>query len=172
MKLLKTLSTACTVLALGVVAHADPLQVGAAAPQASGVDQDGKAIDLKDFYAKGPTLVYFYPKADTPGCTKEGCSLRDNWKALQDKGIQVVGVSEDTTDEEKAFHEKFHFPFPLLADHDGKVATAFGVPLNNGHAKRQSFLIKDGKVAWNMLDKTTTETHGTDVLKAYDGLAK
>ncbi len=172
MKLLKLLSTACSLLALGLIAHADPLQVGAPAPDATGTDQEGKTVNLKEVYAKGPTLVYFYPKADTPGCTKQGCSLRDNWKALQDKGIQVVGVSEDTVAEEKAFHDKFSFPFSLIADHDGKVAGAFGVPTNGGHAKRQSFLIKDGKIVWNMLDKTSTEGHAADVLKAYESLAK
>ncbi len=172
MKLLQTLSTLGCVFALNAALYAEPLQVGAPAPDASGTDQDGKTINLKDVYAKGPTLVYFYPKADTPGCTKEGCSLRDSWKTLQEKGIQVVGVSEDTVAEEKAFHDKYTFPFPLIADHDGKVAAAFGVPTSGGHAKRQSFLIKDGKIAWNMLDKTTTETHAADVLKAYDALGK
>jgi len=168
----KLLSFAGSLLALSLLVHADPLQVGTAAPVASGTDQEGKTIDLKEVYAKGPTLVYFYPKADTPGCTKEGCSLRDNWKALQDKGIQVIGVSEDTVAEEKAFHDKYSFPFPLLADHDGKIATAFGVPTNGGHAKRQSFLIKDGKVVWNMLEKTSTDKHADDVLKAYEALPK
>jgi peroxiredoxin Q/BCP len=172
MKIQKFLTILCTLLATSLLSRADPLQVGAAAPDASGVDQEGKTVNLKDVYAKGPTLVYFYPKADTPGCTKEGCSLRDSWKALQDKGIQVIGVSEDTVAEEKAFHDKFTFPFPLIADHDGKVATAFGVPLNGGHAKRQSFLVKDGKIAWNMLDNTSTTKQAEDVLKAFDGLGK
>jgi peroxiredoxin Q/BCP len=100
---------------------------------------------LKDVYAKGVTLVYFYPKADTPG----------------------VGVSGDTPEAQKAFKEKFHFPFPLIADHDGKVASAFGVPaMKPGIFKRTSFLVKDGKIAWNMTEKTTTDTHAADVLKA------
>ena len=172
MKIPKLLSTACALLALGLFSHAEPLAVGAAAPDASGTDQAGNAVNLKDVYAKGPTLVYFYPKADTPGCTKQGCSLRDNWKALQDKGIQVIGVSEDTVAEEKAFHDKFSFPFPLIADHDGKVAAAFGVPTTGGHAKRQSFLVKDGKIVWNMLDKTSTEKHADDVLKAFEEISK
>ncbi len=172
MKIPTLLLVPASILTLGLLAHAEPLQVGAAAPAASGVDQEGNAVDFQAIYAKGPTLVYFYPKADTPGCTKEGCSIRDNWSALQTKGIQVIGVSEDTVGEEKAFHDKFKFPFALVADHDGKVATAFGVPTNGGHAKRQSFLIKDGKIIWNMLDKTTTETHATDVLKAYEELSK
>jgi peroxiredoxin Q/BCP len=154
---------------LGLSAHAEPLAVGAPAPDITGVDQDGKTVKFKDVYAKGPTLVYFYPKADTPGCTKQGCSLRDSWAGLQAKGIQVLGVSEDKVDAQKKFHDKFSFPFSLIADNDGKVAEAFGVPTTAGFAKRQSFLIKDGKVAWNML-KASTDTHAADVLAAYEQL--
>jgi peroxiredoxin Q/BCP len=154
---------------LGLSARAEPLAVGAPAPDITGVDQDGKTVKFKDVYAKGPTLVYFYPKADTPGCTKQGCSLRDSWAGLQAKGIQVLGVSEDKVDAQKKFHDKFSFPFQLIADNDGKVAEAFGVPTTAGFAKRQSFLIKDGKVAWNML-KASTDTHAADVLTAYEQL--
>jgi peroxiredoxin Q/BCP len=172
-KLLRFLSTITALAAFSLMAHAEPLAVGAAAPAPTAVDQDGKTVNFKDVYAKGTTLVYFYPKADTPGCTKEACSLRDDWKALQDKGIQVLGVSEDTSDDQKKFHEKFTLPFTLIADHDGKVAAAFGVKmLKPTITARQSFLIKDGKVVWNMLDKTSTTTHAADVLKAYEGLGK
>ena len=116
-------------------------------------------------------LVYFYPKADTGGCTKQGCSLRDNWDALTAKGIQVLGVSGDKPDAQKAFRDKNSFPFPLIADDDGKVAAAFGVPaLKPGIYKRTSFLVKGGKIVWNMTEKTTTETHAADVLKVVEGL--
>jgi len=148
-----------------------PLAVGAAAPDVTSKDQDGKAVVLKDVFAKGPTLVYFYPKADTPGCTKQGCSLRDNWDKLKAKGIQVLGVSGDKPEAQKAFRDKFTFPFPLIADDDGKVAAAFGVPaIRPGIFKRTSFLVKDGKIAWNMTDKTSTAEHADDVLKAFEGL--
>ncbi len=75
------------------VAADAPLAVGAAAPEPTAKDQDGKPVNFKDVYAKGTTLVYFYPKANTGGCTKQGCSLRDNWDGLTAKGIQVLGVS-------------------------------------------------------------------------------
>src|SRR5688572_1186670 len=150
---------------------ATPLAVGAPAPEVTAKDQDGKDVNLKDVYVKGPTLVYFYPKADTPGCTKQGCSLRDNWAGLQAKGVQVLGVSGDKPEAQKAFRDKFTFQFPLIADHDGKVAAAFGVPaMKPGIFKRTSFLVKDGKIAWTMTEKTTTETHAADVLKAVEGL--
>lgn len=153
---------------LGLAAKADPLAVGAPAPKVSAPDQDGKIVNFADVYAKGPTLVYFYPKADTPGCTKQGCSLRDSWGDLQAKGIQVLGVSTDKPESQKKFRDKFTFPFPLIADHEKKVAEAFGVPTMIVSA-RQSFLIKDGKVVWNMT-KASTATHAADVLKAYSEL--
>jgi thioredoxin-dependent peroxiredoxin len=148
-----------------------PLAVGAPAPQVSAKDQDGKPVNFADVYAKGVTLVYFYPKADTPGCTKQGCSLRDQWSELQAKGVQVLGVSGDKPEAQKAFKEKFTFQFPLIADDDGKVAAAFGVPaMRPGVYKRMSFLVRDGKIAWTMTDKTSTETHAADVLKAVASL--
>ena len=160
-------------LGLSLFAKADPLAVGAAAPEISAVDQDGKTVNFKDVFAKGPTLVYFYPKADTPGCTKQGCSIRDGWSDLKAKGIQVLGVSEDKPDAQKKFQEKYKLPHTLIADNDGKVAKAFAVDMIPiaGLTKRQSFLIKDGKVVWNML-AASTETHAADVIKAFDALPK
>ena len=170
MKLLTTILATASLTALTFAADA-PLAVGAAAPEISAKDQDGKAVNFKGVYAQGTTLVYFYPKADTPGCTKQGCSLRDNWDGLKAKGIQVLGVSGDKPEAQKSFRDEFKFPFPLIADDDGKVAAAFGVPaLKPGIFKRTSFLVKGGKVVWNMTDKTTTETHAADVLKAVEGL--
>ena len=163
----KALYTFVSLLSTAILAHGEPLEKGAPAPDVSGIDQDGKTVKFKDVYAKGPTLVYFFPKADTPGCTKQACSIRDDWAALQGKGIQVIGVSGDTPEEEKAFIEKYKLPFTLVADNDFKVADAFGSP----HRARNSFLIKDGKVALTLL-KASTSTHAQDVLKAYDELAK
>ena len=160
-----------TLLALAgftAMSQAEPLAVGAPAPQISAVDQDGKTVNFKDVYAKGPTLVYFYPKADTGGCTKQGCSIRDSWTELQAKKIQVLGVSIDPVEAQKKFAEKNKFPHTLIAD-DGKVAAAFQVDMRGKVTSRQSFLVKDGKIAWTQL-KGTTETHAKDVLAAYDGL--
>jgi peroxiredoxin Q/BCP len=171
MKLKITLSAIASFLGLTFLASGEPLAVGAPAPDIKAVDQDGKEVNFKDVYAKGPTLVYFFPKADTPGCTKQGCSLRDAWTDLQGKNIQVLGVSGDKPESQKKFSEKYKFPFTLIADNDSKVADAFGVPHLGPIAKRQSFLIKDGKVVWNMLG-ASTETHAADVLKAYDALPK
>jgi peroxiredoxin Q/BCP len=174
MKLPTLLATLVASAGLAVVAHAAPLEVGAPAPDISAVDQDGKTVNFKDIYAKGPTLVYFYPKADTPGCTKQGCSIRDSWADLKNKGIQVIGVSEDKVEAQKAFANKYNLPHTLIADDNGKVAAAFGTDFiaNKPLTQRQSFLIKDGKVAWTMLKGTTTETHAKDVMAAYESLSK
>ncbi|MEI6872613.1 MAG: peroxiredoxin [Verrucomicrobiota bacterium] len=167
----KFLSTAVSFLGLMLVAKGEPLSVGAPAPEVSCLDQNGQTVVLKDVFAKGPTLVYFYPKADTPGCTKQACSLRDDWGVLKGKGIQVLGVSGDKPEAQKRFEEKYNLPFTLLADPEGKVAAAFGVPFMGGFSKRMSFLVKDGKVVWNMLSASTAE-HAKDVEKAFDALPK
>jgi peroxiredoxin Q/BCP len=174
MKLRTLLATLVSFTGLALFAHATPLAVGAPAPEISGVDQDGKTVNFKDVYAKGPTLVYFYPKADTPGCTKQGCSIRDAWADLKKAGIQVIGVSEDKVEAQKAFANKYSLPHALIADNDGKVAAAFGTDFIAGKplTQRQSFFIKDGKVVWNMLKGTTTETHAQDVLKVNEELSK
>jgi len=171
MKLRILLSSVIALASLTLFAEAEPLAVGAPAPDISSIDQDGKPVNFKDVYAKGPTLVYFYPKADTPGCTKEGCSIRDSWDDLKKAGIQVLGVSEDPASAQKAFAAKYNFPHTLIADADGKVAAAFQVDMKGKVAMRQSFLVKDGKIAWNML-KASTDTQAKDVLKAYGDLGK
>lgn len=151
--------------------HADVLPVGAVVPDAAAKDQNGKDVVLKEVFQKGVTLVYFYPKSDTPGCTKQACSLRDDWTVLREKGIQVLGVSGDPVSAQKAFEEKYQLPFTIVSDVEGKVATAFGVPMNNGKAQRSSFLVRDGKVVW-VMEKASTQDHSKDVLKAYSGLSK
>ncbi len=171
MKLLQFAAAVMGMFGFTAAIQAAPLQAGAAAPDLTAVDQDGKPVHFKDVYAKGPTLVYFYPKADTPGCTKQACSLRDDWSALTAKGIQVLGVSGDKPDGQKRFKEKFKLPFTLIADSDSKVADAFGVPHLGSITKRESFLIQNGKVVWTM-PKASTDTHAKDVLEAFEKLPK
>src|SRR5471030_2640474 len=100
-------------------AKGEPLKVGDTAPAVTGVTESGQKLNLADVYSKQPyTLVYFYPKADTPGCTAQGCSLRDAYEDLTKHGVAVVGVSLDQVDAQKAFKDKYHLPFPLIADPD------------------------------------------------------
>jgi len=153
----------------GFPAKAEPLAVGSTAPVLSALNQDGATINFADVYARGITLVYFYPKADTPGCTAQACSLRDSFAGLQAEGLQILGVSHDKPAAQKKFQEKYKLPFPLISDNDGKVAAAFGVPTMLGFTSRQSFIIKDGKVAWNS-PKAKTGEHAAEVQAALDAL--
>ncbi|MFN0077625.1 MAG: peroxiredoxin [Prosthecobacter sp.] len=122
------------------------------APAVSGINQDGVTVNFADVYKKGPTVVFFYPKADTPGCTKQACSLRDAFADLSKDGVQVIGVSFDKPDAQKAFKDKFTLPYDLIADPEGKIVAAFKVEkMLKGVlslAKRSCFLIKGGKVVW------------------------
>lgn len=155
----------------GILPVANALEPGADAPAPEAVDQDGAKVSFADVYKKGITLVYFYPKADTPGCTAEACSLRDSYADLTAKGVQVIGVSVDKEEAQKSFQQKYKLPFTLISDTEGVVAKAFEVPTLAGHAKRQSFLIKDGKIVW--ADKNaSTDKQADDVRKALEQIEK
>lgn len=154
---------------LGLSSSAGALSVGDEAPRVGARDQNGAAVQLADLYAQGPTLVYFYPKADTPGCTAQACSLRDAFPDFQGEGVRVVGVSGDSVEGQKKFAEKYSLPFTLLADADGAVAKAFGVPAVMGLAKRQSFLVVDGKIAWIAASAKTSD-HAAEVQAALTAL--
>jgi peroxiredoxin Q/BCP len=143
-----------------------PLETGATAPSAVIPNHLGEPVDLAALYAAGPVLVYFYPKSDTPGCTKQACNLRDNFADLQDAGLQVVGVSMDSVANQLAFQQKYSLPFILLADENKALGKAFGVNSFAGMAyKRQSFLVVDGKIVWRDLGASPA-TQSSDALKA------
>jgi peroxiredoxin Q/BCP len=152
-------------------AQAEPLAIGASLPVVTGTTETGAPIDLSTLN-QGYTLVYFYPRAETSGCTAQGCSLRDAYDALQKRNVTVIGVSTDTVEKQKAFKDHHHFPFTLIADPDKKVITAFGVPTRSvptigEMAVRQAFLFKDGKLVWRDL-KAATKKQAEDVLKVLD----
>lgn len=160
-----------TSLAMSLFAKAEPLAVGAAAPVVTGITETGASLNLADVYAQQDyTLVYFYPKADTPGCTAQGCSLRDAYEDLLKKGVAVIGVSTDKPEAQKAFKEKYHLPFTLIADHNKVVVQAFGVPTMPvvGLARRQAYLIKGGKIVWADYSASTAG-QAADVLKVVSG---
>jgi len=146
------------------------LDVNDKAPDITLEDQDGKEVSLKDF--KGKTIIlYFYPRADTPGCTKEACSFRDDYKNIQKTGVVLLGASPDTPAAQKKFQEKFHLPFSLLADKDKKLCSAFGViQEKNMYGKkvmgvvRTTFVIgPDGKIK-HVFHKVKPEGHSDEVL--------
>src|SRR5262245_14842589 len=101
------------------------LEAGAKAPDFSTTDQNGKQVKLKDYRGK-KLVLYFYPKDDTPGCTKEACAFRDHFSEFRKQGVEILGVSIDSEKSHKAFTEKFKLPFFLLADTDKKIVTAYG----------------------------------------------
>ena len=163
----------CTMILsmLGIRSAAEPLAVGAPAPAVTGVTHAGEKLDFASLYAKGLVFVYFFPKADTPGCTAQGCSLRDGYADLTARGVTIVGVSTDDVAAQNAFREKYHLPFVLIADKDQTVIKAFGVPVTLGHASRQAFLIKDGRVFWRDL-KAKTKEQAADVLGVLASMQK
>jgi peroxiredoxin Q/BCP len=108
------------------------LASGTKAPDFTLNDQDGKPVSLSDFRGKQNVVVYFYPKDDTPGCTKESCAFRDQFTAFSDVGTVVIGISSDSESSHKAFAEKYRLPFALLSDKGGRVRSAFGVPATFG----------------------------------------
>lgn len=130
------------------------LKIGDKAPAFSLLDQGGKQISLKDFSGR-KLLVYFYPKADTPGCTKQSCSVRDARKELANDGIEAVGISPDLPEKQKKFDDKYTLGFPLLSDADHRVAAAYGAwGLKKNYGReyegiiRSSFLIdEEGRIA-------------------------
>jgi peroxiredoxin Q/BCP len=149
---------------------ATPLEVGAEAPALSVKNSEGEQVDLEAVYEKGPTLVYFYPKADTPGCTAQACNLRDSFEDLTGAGVQVIGVSADSVKAQAAFKKKYSLPFTLVADDDLQLIKAFGVPTRMGSfASRQSFLVVDGKVAWRDLS-ASPKSQSKDALAALNSL--
>ncbi len=146
------------------------LSVGAVAPDFTVKDTQGNTVKLSD-YAGQKVVMYFYPKDDTPGCTKEACSFRDNYAQYLSQGITVFGVSMDDEASHQAFTSKFSLPFPLLADTDGAITTAYGVAgERNGfkYAQRVTFVIDAGKIS-QVYETVNTETHATDILAAIPG---
>jgi peroxiredoxin Q/BCP len=140
------------------------LAVGAIAPSFSTVDDTGNPVSLADF--KGKTVVlYFYPKDDTPGCTKEAQSFRDNYEAYQGKDMVVLGVSMDDQASHKAFKEKYGLPFQLLVDKDGALTKAYDVD-GGGYSKRVTYVIDgEGKISY-VDEAVKTASHATDILQS------
>lgn len=150
---------------LSMTTFAAELKVGDKAPAVIGLDQNGKSVDFSEVYKSNKyVLVYFYPKAGTPGCTAQACSLRDAYQVLQKESVFVIGVSADDEKAQKEFEKKYKLPFTLIADNKKKVISAFGVPTTLGFAKRQAFLMKEGTVVW--LDReASTKEQADDILK-------
>jgi len=149
-----------------------PLSAGSTGPDFSLPARSGKTISLHDYRNSKDVLIYFYPKDDTPGCTRESCSLRDSWGELKSAGIEVLGISRDDSASHNAFAAKYNLPFELLTDADHAVHEAYGAWGQNPNPAwgvgplRKSFLVgKDGRIR-HVFDKVDTEHHAEQVLRA------
>jgi len=176
MSLLRIAFVSLAISAHGLFAHslfthsgaqaAQPLSQGSTVPEFSAPNQDGKMVKLSDFKGS-PVLLFFYPKDETPGCTKQACSLRDEFAEFKKLGAVVLGISRQDQASHTEFRKKHKLPFDLLVDSDGKIAEKLGVgtmPLIGLH-KRQSLIIgKDGKLLKFMGD-VDPSTHTKEALE-------
>jgi peroxiredoxin Q/BCP len=166
--------TALLSLTAAVCLAADSPKVGDKVPMVTGKDQDGKEWKMADLVGKKAVLIYFYPKDNTPGCTKEACGLRDRMSDLKKDNVEVIGVSFDNEASHKKFIADQNLNFSLLADTDGAVADAFGARREAGKkvAKRISFLVgKDGKIA-HVTDNSSADVHLAEMKDAVAKLPK
>ncbi|WP_242087154.1 thioredoxin-dependent thiol peroxidase [Aestuariivivens sediminis] len=146
------------------------LKAGDKAPDFETKDEQGNTVKLSNYLGK-KVVIFFYPKANTPGCTIEACNLRDNYSALKAEGYEILGVSADTESKQSNFKKKFNFPFPLLADTDKAVINAFGVwgPKKfMGRAfdgiHRITFIIDENGIIERVIDKVKTKQHAEQIL--------
>ena len=144
---------------------ANSLELGSPAPKLKVFTDQGTTLNLGETLSTGTTLVFFYPKAMTPGCVKQACSLRDGWDDLQSRDLRIFGVSSDTAKTQAQFRDKYTLPFTLLADTDGKIADAF----SKSRWSRQAYLFKDGILVWRDL-KAATSKQASEVIAALDEL--
>ena len=149
----------------------DELKEGDPAPSFSANDQNGKLVSLSDYKGRD-TILYFYPKDDTPGCTTESCNFRDNYQSLLSKGFDVIGVSVDDEKSHQKFVSKYQLPFTLISDTDHRIVEAYGVWVEkNMYGKkymgtaRKTFLIDKEGMIEKIIDKVDTKNSSQQVLE-------
>lgn len=147
------------------------LKKGDKAPDFTGTDQDGNTHKLADYKGK-KLVVFFYPKANTPGCTNEACDLRDNFERFKANNYELLGVSADTQKAQGKFKDKYEFPFPLIADEDKAVINAFGVwglkkfmGREYDGIHRTTFIIDENGIIEDVIEKVKTKAHTEQILK-------
>jgi len=151
----------------------NPLKVGDPAPVIKAFDQNGNAIKLSD-YSGSKLILFFYPKANTPGCTAEACNLRDHYATLSRAGFKIIGVSADNEKRQKNFSEKFNFPYPLIPDTGKNVIKAYGVwGTKKIYGKeyegilRTTFVISEKGMIEHIITKVKTKEHTEQILSYY-----
>lgn len=157
-------STAAATGATTQAATTTELTEGKPAPALKAKAHDGSSVDLAALKGK-PVVVYFYPKDETPGCTKEACSFRDAWDRLSKTGVVLIGVSADSDESHKAFVAHHKLPFLLVSDEKGDIAKSFGVPMMGAMTSRQSFVIgADGNVK-KIYRAVDVQKHADEIMK-------
>lgn len=149
------------------------LNIGQKAPDFTGTDQEGRQVNLSDY--KGLKIIlFFYPKADTPGCTAEACNLRDNQTELLNRGFKVIGVSADKVKKQKGFADKFSLPYPLIADESTEIIKAYGAwGTKKMYGKeyegiiRKTYVISEDGMIEQVYDKVDTANHTRQILESY-----
>ena len=149
-------------------------QPGEKAPLVEGETYGGERLSVGDYIGKNVVVLYFYPRDNTPGCTKEACSMRDGMERLRELGVQVIGVSTDSVASHERFRDKYGLNFPLLSDKDRNIVRAYGVESEKGTARRVTFLIDKDGVVRHVWTKVNTAGHADEVLQKIEelGLAK
>ncbi|WP_312090880.1 thioredoxin-dependent thiol peroxidase [Chryseobacterium sp.] len=149
------------------------LKVGDQLPQFEGANQNGEMVKSENLLGK-KLVVFFYPKASTPGCTAEACNLRDNYSLLKDKGYQLLGVSADSVKRQKAFSDKYEFPFDVIADENHDIIEKFGVwQLKKFMGRefmgivRTTFIFDEQGICSQVIDKVKTKDHASQILEQY-----
>lgn len=152
-----------------------PLEVGDKIPSFELLDQTGSSFDIDDYLGQTAMVIYFYPKDDTPGCTKEACSFRDAYEAFTDKDIKVIGISSDDVESHKNFAAKYNLPFTLLADTKSEVRSLFGVKANAFGLipGRVTYVVdKNGEIIFMYDSQLKAEKHIEKSLQAIDAATK
>ncbi|MDE0291801.1 MAG: peroxiredoxin [Candidatus Dadabacteria bacterium] len=139
------------------------LEVGSQAPDFEAETYGAEKVRLSDFYSKGTVALYFYPRDNTPGCTKEACSLRDAEEELISLGVQVLGVSTDGVKSHENFRNKFSLNFPLLSDKSREIVDLYGIKSKFDTARRVTFLIEKGGRIAHIWKKVKTSSHAEEV---------
>lgn len=145
--------------------NAENLNVTDYAPDFTLQDADGNSYTLSSYRGVSPVVIYFYPKAGTPGCTKQACGIRDSWSKFSENGIVVLGISVDSKDDIKEFILENNLNFPLLSDSNKEVSKAYGVLNNLGLANRITFIVdKEGKIA-QIIREVDVQKHADQVFE-------
>ncbi|GIM53813.1 thioredoxin-dependent thiol peroxidase [Capnocytophaga cynodegmi] len=150
------------------------VKIGKTIENFKGIDQNGNTIELSDYKGR-KLIIFFYPKASTPGCTAEACSLRDEYSALKEKGYELLGVSADSVSKQMNFATKNNLPFPLIADEDKKIIKQFGVW---GEKKfmgrtfdgilRKTFIVNESQILTHIIEKVQTKSHAQQIMQVIE----